>query len=155
MARTASRDDLLQVCIQDLYAARVLGAQRLGAVSAAAGPVLARLVARLQRELAGEAEQLERSGTDLAGPENLWMAGIMDDAERDTRSIAPGALLDTAIVGAVRKAIAADAVSLETAVVLARALARHDLGDLLDAMRRRRRSDEEALRRQLHETNRR
>jgi hypothetical protein len=84
-------------------------------------------------------------GFDLAGDPNLWMAGIIDDAERDTRSIEPGALLDTALIGAVRKAVAADAVSLETALALANAQAMRTVAEQLEAMRDRAGATDRAL----------
>ena len=45
------------------------------------------------------------------------MAGIADDARRDTKSVEKGPLLDAAIVGAIRKAKAAQIVSYDTAIV--------------------------------------
>lgn len=61
---------------------------------------------------------LGRSGLDVGGDENLWMAGILDDAERDTRTIEAGRELDIAMIGAIRKALAAAIVSYQTAIAL-------------------------------------
>ena len=69
-----------------------------------------------------QAERLRATGEDVAGPPNLWMAGILDDAERDTQSIVAGPLLDVALIGAIRKAKAAEIVSYETAVATAESL---------------------------------
>jgi len=135
MATTASKEDLLQACIQDLHAARRVAAGRLPAVAAAAGPELAPILRSVQQDFAAQAERLEATGHDLDGPENLWMAGIMDDAERDTKTVARGPLLDTALIGAVRKGLAADGVSLETGVAVARSLGKDREGELLEEMR--------------------
>ncbi len=69
-----------------------------------------------------QADTLRGTGEDLDGPPNLWMAGILDDAERDTRSIAAGPFPDVALIGAIRKAKAAEIVSYETAVATAETL---------------------------------
>ena len=66
-----------------------------------------------------------------------------------SRSIEAGVLLDIAIVGAVRKAIAADAVSLETALALANSLAKPEIAERVQAMRERRRAADEVLREAL------
>ena len=75
------------------------------------------------------ARRLEGVASDLSGPANLWIAGILDDAERDARSHQPGSVLDVALVGAVRKAKAAEAVSSETAIALARASGAAAIGE--------------------------
>lgn len=151
MASTESKDDLLQACIQDLHAARGVAAARLPRVAAAVGPELAPILRTLERDFAAEAEQLEATGHDLDGPENLWMAGVMDDAERDTRTIASGPLLDTALIGAIRKGLAADEVSLETGVAVARSLGKERDGELLEQMRERSAQSDGRLRQLLHQ----
>ena len=151
MGKTASKCDLMETCVQDLYAARRLAAERLSAVVEAAGPQLAPMLEEMRRDYAAEAGQFEATDYDLDGPENLWMAGIMDDAERDTQTIAQGPLLDTALIGAVRKALAADEVSLETAVAVAKSLGRQDDGQLLEKMRGRSRTHDGSLQRLLHQ----
>lgn len=150
MAETASKQDLLETCFQDLSAARRLAAARLPLVIAAAGGELAPLLKSLRQDYADEAERFEKTGYDLDGPENLWMAGIMDDAERDTKTIAPGPLLDTALIGAARKAVAADEVSLETAVAVARSIGEDEAGELVEEMRGRARQNDARLQRLLH-----
>jgi ferritin-like metal-binding protein YciE len=137
MSETATKGALLQACVQDLYAARQVAMERQPCVTRKAGPELTVLLEELTANLAEEAERFESTDISLEGPENLWMAGVMDDAERDTRSIARGALLDTALIGAVRKGVAADAVSLETAIAVARSLGREDIAALVEAMRAR------------------
>jgi hypothetical protein len=146
MGLTATCPDLLEVCIQDLHAGRKLATAKLPEVAKHASPPLAAIVSALCDDLVGEAKQFEQTDKDLQGPENLWMAGIMDDAVRDTESVEPGPLLDTAIVGAIRKALAADEVSLETASVLAAALEETDLQKMIETMREGRRSTDEELR---------
>jgi hypothetical protein len=145
MSKTGSRPELLEVCIQDLHAARTLAAERLPCVAGEAGAALAAVIETLAAQFEAEAAQFEGMGFDLAGDPNLWMAGIMDDAERDTRSIEPGVLLDTAIIGAVRKAVAADAVSLETALALANAQAMRTAAEQIEAMRDRAGATDRAL----------
>jgi len=152
MSKTASKEELLEVCVQDLHAARKLAAERLPCVAGEAGEALAPVIETLVGQLEAEAEQFESMGFDLDGDPNLWMAGIMDDAERDTRSIEPGALLDTAIIGAVRKAVAADGVSLETALALANAQAMQAIAEQVQAMCRRCDATDLALRNLLLET---
>lgn len=146
MSKTASKEELLEVCIQDLHAGRADAVDRLECIAREAGAKVAPAVAELARAFAAEAGRFEKLGIDLDGPSNLWMAGIMDDAERDTRSIEAGVLLDIAIVGAVRKAIAADAASLETALALAVALSKPDVAETVQAMLDRRREADDALR---------
>lgn len=120
MAKTDTRDALLTTCIQDLFAGETLLAERLPGVAENARD------AALRGELDGvvaaareRAALLAATGRQGGGPPNLWMAGILDDSERDVESIAHGPMLDTAMIGAVRKAVAANRVSYETAVALA------------------------------------
>ncbi|WP_305097615.1 DUF892 family protein [Croceibacterium aestuarii] len=145
MSRTASQDELLRVCVQDLHAARRTAADRLPGVTRHAGTELAEKLGRLGADFADEAERFEASGLSLDGPDNIWMAGVMDDAERDTRSIEPGPLLDIALIGALRKGIMADAVSLETALELAQVLGQQELAASLQEMRERAGSSDAAM----------
>ena len=137
MSRTADLAGLLQACIQDLHAARLVASERLPSVASHAGAELAVLLGELADGYCEEARELAHTGISLDGPANLWMAGIMDDAERDTRSIVPGLLLDIALVGAVRKGVMADYVSLETAIAVARETGRKDAAHLAAQLRDR------------------
>ena len=137
MSDTKTKAQLLQACIQDLYAARQVAVERMPCVIGEAGPELAARLDDLRTSYAEQAEQFEGTDISLDGPENIWMAGVMDDAERDTRSIAHGVLLDTALIGALRKGVAADSVSLETAIEVARSLGREDVAELTQRMRER------------------
>lgn len=132
MARTDSRDALLTTCIQDLFAGETLIAERLPGVARNARD------SEVRGELDGivatareRADLLAGTGRHEAGPPNLWMTGILDDAERDVEATAKGPLLDTAMIGAIRKAVAANRVSYETAL----ALAGEELAATLEAMR--------------------
>lgn len=122
MTQISSRASLLHTAIQDLHAGKVDAAKRLPALADhARDPALAAL-------LRDEADRAKRQAGRLAAaagtddPTNLWMEGILEDAERDTRQTEPGPLLDIALIGAVRKAKAAEIVSSETAIALAEAL---------------------------------
>ena len=130
MAKTSSFPALLHVALQDLHAGKLAQADRLPALAAAArDPALRALIeAEVGRAREG-ARRLEGVASDLSGPANLWIAGILDDAERDARSHQPGSVLDVALVGAVRKAKAAEAVSSETAIALARASGAAAIGE--------------------------
>jgi len=126
MADTKTREQLLTACIQDLHAGEVMMVERLPAIVEMVEDASLRDI--LEHQIAAsrsQAERLSATGEDVDGPPNLWMAGILDDAERDTRSIIRGALLDVALIGAIRKAKAAEIVSYETAVVTAEALGSH------------------------------
>ena len=137
MSKTMSKNqnELLQACIQDLHAARQVAVERTPCIIGEAGADLAKLLTDLVETYSDEAGQFEGTEISLDGPENIWMAGVMDDAERDTRSIVQGPLLDTALIGAVRKGVAADSVSLETAIAVARSLERDDIAELAERMR--------------------
>lgn len=128
-ARTDSLSALLHVCLQDLHAGKRAQAKRLPALAdAARDPDLRALIAAEAERAAAQAGRIEGATADPGeGPDNLWMNGVLDDAERDGRSHQPGAILDVALVGALRKAKAAEIVSSETALALARAL---DLGGI-------------------------
>ena len=148
---TSTKTDLLQSCVQDLYAARGCACDGLPQVAEAAGDKLRPALLAIAQTYDEERQAFEESGHDLSGPENLWMAGVMDDARRDTRSIEPGPLLDTALIGAIRKGLAADYVSLETGIAVARSLEREDDANMLEAMHRRSGEHDRTLARLLEE----
>lgn len=140
MTRTASRSALLHVAVQDLHAGKRMQAGRLPALAdAVRDAALKALVSAEAERAADQGRRLEEAGGDMSGPASLWMGGILDDAERDARGHEPGPLLDIALTGALRKAKAAEMVSSETAIALARALG---LGELEAAVTRNR--EEEA-----------
>ncbi|MCC2978925.1 DUF892 family protein [Sphingomonas sp. IC4-52] len=120
MSLTASRAALLHVALQDLRAGKQLLIERLLPLAeTASDPSLQDVIERDRANARRHAARLDGIA-DLAGaPANLWMSGILDDAERDARSHQSGAILDTALIGALRKAKAAEVVSIETAMALA------------------------------------
>ncbi|WP_419826333.1 DUF892 family protein [Sphingomonas sp.] len=125
---TASAPALLHVALQDIHAGKIDAAERLLVLAAACDdPALAEIVRAEALRAAGQARRIRDAGVDVSGPANLWMAGILEDAERDTRQTQPGRLLDVALVGAIRKAKAAEIVSSETAIALAREVGVTDL----------------------------
>jgi ferritin-like metal-binding protein YciE len=118
---TASHEGLLRVALRDLREGREVIAHRLPEVTAATDDpatrqAFERLVANSTREMATLADMLH----DPEGEPNLWASGIMDDACRDVESNAAGSVRDVALIGAIRKFLAADIVSLETAICLSR-----------------------------------
>lgn len=128
MSITRSAAALLHVALQDLHAGKSAQSKRLpGLAERCTDAGLVALVAAEADHAARQAGDIA-AVTDVDGPENLWMAGILDDAERDTHQTQPGRLLDVALIGAIRKAKAAEIVSSETAMALAREL---DVGDAL------------------------
>lgn len=145
MTKTASMAALLHVALQDLRAGKALLAERLPALQDAATDArLVATIASLCDHAAAGRERLDALNAG-EGPNNLWMRGILDDADRDARSHLPGAILDVALVGALRKACAAEVVSFDTAV----ALARRDAGEMvtvLEALREATMADHAAFR---------
>ena len=73
------------------------------------------------------------AAVDVTDPENLWLNGILNDGERDTRPTQPGRLLDIALIGAIRKAKAAEIMPSETVIALARDLGNSALLNLAAA----------------------
>lgn len=137
MSLTKTPTELLVVALQDLNDAELAWAERGAAFVGKAGAELARF---LEADLARSAEQSEgltallgSMDAPVAGDPNIWLRAILDDAERDSRSITPGPLLDTALIGAFRKGKQAERVSYETAAVLA---ARLDLREIEDKLAR-------------------
>lgn len=119
MAETNTHDELLTVALQDLRAGEDLLVERLPAISAAATDV--ELVAEITAIVEAARDRslaLRQTGRGKGGAPNIWMAGVLDDATRDTQSTAAGPVLDVALVGAVRKGAAAALVSYETAMAL-------------------------------------
>jgi ferritin-like metal-binding protein YciE len=134
MTSIASTASLLQAAVQDLHAGKADAATRLLSLAGhATDPELAELLGREAGRAGEQAQRIAGTGVDGEGPHNLWMAGILDDAERDTRQTQPGRLLDIALIGAVRKAKAAEIVSSETAIALAEALADEPLAAVVRA----------------------
>ncbi len=120
MSLTASRAALLHVALQDLRAGKVLLIERLPPLAKAAdAAALCDVIERDHANACRHAERLDALGDLSDGPPNLWMAGILDDADLDAESHMRGSIRDTALIGALRKAKAAEIVSIQTAMALA------------------------------------
>lgn len=133
MPDTTTPHELLQLCLWDIAEGCRMLADRL--------PGVARYVRdeglRTSLDTAGSgatdrAKRLAEFIETAEGPANLWMAGILDDAERDPTSIASGPLLDVAVIGAVRKALHAEIASLHTARAMGEACGRVDVVGAVD-----------------------
>ena len=115
---------LLIDCVRDLREGEAATLERLGRIGdAVRAPSLKQAFAERLTGARERAAVLEGIATALEtssrGPDNIWMSGMLEDAERDTKTVEPGPLLDAALVGAVRKMIAASVVSYETAIAVA------------------------------------
>lgn len=117
---TTNHEELFRVAVKDLREGRRVVADRLPDVASATDNLDTRLA--FHRLIAGSAEEMGVLAEMLGEPDgepNLWAGGIMDDACRDVASTAAGPVRDIALIGAIRKFLAADIVSLETAIALA------------------------------------
>lgn len=143
MAEVETAEDLLIDALQDLHDAERAMAERLPGIADETSDAALRSL--LDDDAVQSAEQqrriatlLERREAEVEGAPNIWLRAILDDAERDTETVARGPLLDIALVGAIRKGKQAERVSYETAIALARTLGGDD-APTLEAIR-----DEEA-----------
>ena len=136
MSDIKSAQALLTVAMQDLHAGAGMLAARLPEIARRAGGRLAERLDATAKAAEHRADALAATGRGMDGPDNLWMAGVLDDADRDIRSTAEGNLLDTALIGAIRKALAAEIVSYDTAMALAAALGEAMIGETLARNRR-------------------
>lgn len=133
MVGTKTKQELLEVCIWDLAeGCRALVERLPGVARHASDAPLRTDFDRAVGEARERAARLDALIDKSNGPENLWMAGILDDAERDTESVAPGELLDVAMIGAIRKAFHAEVASIHTAQAMARACFDDAAQDALD-----------------------
>lgn len=117
MTRIGSAPALLHAALQDIHAGLRDQAARLPDVAHDAA--LRTLLAEAKRGSGELADRLEHEGLSPNGPDNLWMGGVLDDAERDARSTQPGRLLDIALAGAIRKGKVAESAACDTALALA------------------------------------
>ena len=124
MRNVVSLRGLMIDCVQDLREGEAITLKRLpsvvdGLVDGCASDILTRRLTCARRREA----DLEATAAELAvsscGPQNIWMSGMLDDAQRDIETVEPGPLLDIALVGAVRKMVTASLVSYETAAAVA------------------------------------
>ena len=152
---TMNYDELLAVALQDLREGRRLIANRLPEVAGATSNFQTRAAFhRLIERTKEQSDILAQMLRDPNGEPNLWAGGIMDDACRDVASTAAGLARDVALIGALRKFLAADIVSLDTAI----ALDHHEgsgKGEILETFRQDDREIDHLLRQQLEEFTRR
>lgn len=121
MPKTDTAPDLLLVAIQDLHHGAEMFAKALPKLATSVqDQALATFLAEAAEQSEVQAARLAATGLDTDRPPNVWMKGIIRDARRDSRSVEKGRLLDVALIGAVRKGLAAEIVSYETANALAR-----------------------------------
>lgn len=153
MTQVTDMRGLMIDCVQDLHAGEMLTVDRLPPIIGAVGSP--ELRAALADHRAASREQARRlrdvargMGEQVEGPECLWAKGVLDDARRDTRSVAPGPLLDIALIGAIRKLEAAETMSYQTAIGVARALGMDHAAALLA---RSQEEEEEAMNATLHD----
>ncbi len=127
MQKVRDAQALLLDCVRDLYEAETQAQERTPALlDSVADPELRAAIESHVAATHGQAARLEAVagflGESASGPESLWAGGILDDAERDTKTVEAGPLLDIALIGALRKLESAEVVSYETAVGVARVL---------------------------------
>lgn len=151
MAKVTSLHDLMIECLRDLREGEADTLKRFGAVvDAVQDPgTLAALQQRLT-DARHRADSLDALGkaldTDPRGEANVWMRGMIDDAEGDMKTEEPGPLLDLALIGAVRKMVNASLVSYETAVAVADRLGNTEASTVFQTARQQEQAAEQALR---------
>jgi len=142
MSDTATPKQLLIVALQDLRDAERAWLERLPELRPKAPDTLAGYIAGELERSAAQASRLEALLADFDaddGAPNIWLRAILDDAQRDSETIAMGQLRAIALVGAFRKGKQSERVSYETAIGLAEALRLPDVAAELTQSR-----DEEA-----------
>ncbi|MDM7955147.1 hypothetical protein [Blastomonas sp.] len=118
-SQTQSRGELLVVALQDLWQARSVIRDQMKAVEDATVDTQTRAVLGEIRTAAADDQPILSALVSNPGDTpNLWAKGIFEDASRDVATTAQGAVRDIALIGAIRKLLAADIVSLETAIRL-------------------------------------
>lgn len=133
MTRISSGASLFHAAVQDLHAGFTDQAKRLPLD--ARDPQLVQILRDERETSARRATDLIHVGLNPVGPANLWMKGVLDDAERDVKSTEPGALLDIALAGAIRKGKVAEVAACDTALALGPAANSVQIVELVDAMR--------------------
>ena len=123
MPEVSSLHALMVTCLRDLRAGEEETLKRFPAVINAVRDPATQLAMQQRlsdaRERASLLDDLGRTlEIDPMGDENIWMDGMLTDAEGDMTTEEPGPLLDLALIGAVRKMVNASLVSYETAVAV-------------------------------------
>lgn len=144
MSEASSAKALLLTAVQDLHDAEKAMVERLPALRDHVSDAVLRDCldadhARSRAQAGRLAAIAGRLDGEPCGAPNIWLRAILDDAGRDTKTIAAGPLLDIALIGAIRKAKQAERVSYETAIAVAEALLRES-----DAQALQRSHDEES-----------
>jgi ferritin-like metal-binding protein YciE len=124
-------------CVQDLYANETQTMKLLPAImDGATAPELKTALREHREQSQKQAQRLERIagtlGEGASGPKRIWARGILEDAQRDIKSVTPGLLLDAALAGAVRKLEQSEVASYETALGVARAMGLIEATQLLE-----------------------
>lgn len=118
-SQTRSREALLIVALQDLWQARCVVRDHMKAIEhATVDPETRAIFEEIRTASVDEQAILCDLASGPGDTPNLWARGIMDDAHRDVATTAEGPVRDIALIGAIRKLLAADIVSLETALQL-------------------------------------
>lgn len=139
MSDVDNLEALLINALQDLHDAKRALVERLPNIADhASDDALKRLLdedaaqnATGQRQIA---TLITRRDAAIEGAPNIWLQAIMNDAERDIKTVESGELLDIALVGAIRKGKQSECVSYDTAIALAKALGGED-APTLEAIR--------------------
>ena len=142
MSMTATPLALLVVAMQDLRDGEQAWMEMLPILHERLPEALPAYVEAERERSDAQRGRLDALLADLDTPEampNIWLRAILDDAKRDSETIADGPLRAIAMVGAFRKGKQSERVSYETAIGLAAALGRTEAADALTRSR-----DEEA-----------
>jgi ferritin-like metal-binding protein YciE len=146
MAEVEDARALLLMAVQDLFDAEAAMVERLPVVrSHVRDEALAQLIERDEAHSKSQRDTLGRIARELGaegeGERNIWQRAILDDADNDARTIAPGPLLDIAL----RKGKQSERVSYETALALAGRLGLEEARAALTAVRDEEQAMDEAL----------
>ncbi|WP_298813861.1 DUF892 family protein [uncultured Sphingomonas sp.] len=151
MPEVSSLHGLMVTCLRDLRKGEEETLKRFPAVLNAVRDSATQLA--MQQRLSDARERaslLDDLGRTLEinpmGDENIWMDGMLTDAEGDMETEEPGPLLDLALIGAVRKMVNASLVSYETAVAVSDRLQLADAAATFRTAHKHEHDAEQALR---------
>lgn len=146
MTQTSNFNDLCDLALWDLGdGLRALASRLSPIVSRVADPALRRDLTSLRDAANERSQDFFSLSAENDGPSNLWMAGVLDDAERDARTLPEGVLRDVALIGAVRKMLQAERASHDTAYALARHLGHDNVMEGVTRSIDRNRADDDRL----------
>jgi ferritin-like metal-binding protein YciE len=140
MAEVEDVRALLVMAVQDLGDAEAAMVERLAAVRVNARDAELQDIIAADETLSADQQQVlaaiaRELGAEPKGTRNIWLRAVLDDADNDAKTIAPGPLLDVALAGALRKGKQSERVSYETAVRLAERLDMDEAARALAAIR--------------------